>query len=266
MKKIFLFISLISLALTSCDDSNGEIKSSSDESGWVQFETTSTSGGEGLQEQFRIPVNLVSVTNLQGTKVSFTATDVNNNNNGYLTWDETITIDKDTKQGYLIVNANTEMAITGKIVIDFTLTTTSNNFEVGLSDGTKTTTHRLQICPLNRSAFLGTYDAVEDEEYEYVCVVTAGEASNEIIISNVYGVNPGTKTHVFLNFEDSEFSVDFPPFEDNFLFTDAEAGEIFVSDGSGTFDPCESVLDLEFSLRTAGAVLTNPINLVLTKR
>lgn len=252
-------MSILSLGLVSCDDDKAKITDPSDEQGWVQFEGASTSAAEGIEQVINIPVELKSVTNTRGTTVSFTAVDVNGNNNGYLTWGNTMTIDKDKLVGYIQVTVHSEVPVVNKVIIDFTLTGTSNNFEVGLSDGSKQVTNRLTVCPNKRDLYLGTYHVIQNsDEDEYNSVVTAGAAPNELVLSRILNGSSSSKTHIFLSNDD--YSVTFPAFADNFLFNDLDLGPLYVTGSTvvnepedeggesfingSTYNPCDLAFDL----------------------
>lgn len=108
-----------------------------------------------------------------------------------------------------------------------------------------------KFCPFVRDEFLGEWIANEAGEGSYPATFTAGEADNEIIISNVWGFDPSSQTKVFFNDSDpANFVLDFPPYLQNVLSQNVGTyGVGWVDRGSGTFSACEQTVDMVFTIR-----------------
>lgn len=108
-----------------------------------------------------------------------------------------------------------------------------------------------KYCAFVREDFLGEWIGREDGEEPYAATFTAGEAPNEILISNVWDLDPNSTTRVFFNDSDpANFVLDFPPYLQNVLSQSIGTyGVGWVDKGSGTFSACEQTVDMKYTIR-----------------
>ncbi|KAF2519541.1 hypothetical protein E0W68_04130 [Flavobacterium salilacus subsp. salilacus] len=283
MKKniLALLLSFVTIAFVSCDyhDPNEDKFGADTESGWVQFETQGTTYVvTGLTTEFRVPVMLHSAVNTSGLDVAYTVTDVSGSTEGIVDYSGEMNIPSGQLTGDIVFTLP-DSALTSCIEFTVTLASTSrDNVQIGLDDGLRPTTHAVVIGK-GRDSFIGTYSAIQDGDSEYQTVVVAGEEPNELVVSNVFGQDANSETHIFLDAVSSNANISFPNFSGNYLFTDSGAGDIFVSNDfatffpnedntSSTFDSCDSKINLRFFL-VAGEpaeAVTNVITLEMTKQ
>ena len=271
MKKIFLG-SLLSLSFlfVGCDEGANEGRfEPSPKTGWVQFETQGTTSVAAGDDLVTIPVILNVPVNTDGILVNYTITDVEGNLSSQVTSEGTVLIPAGTREGEIAVNLSPSIATCGNMVV--TLQATNNaGVSVGLSDNSKPVTHNINVIG-NRDMMLGTYNVVEDGQWEYQVEVLAGDAPNEIIVKGLYEVSPDTETRLLLNF--SNATVQYPPLLQNLLFTSSNPaqGNVYVAGeavaGSNVFDSCTGVIDISFRLRFGAnqANQTAVINAVMTR-
>ena len=122
--------------------------------------------------------------------------------------------------------------------------------------------------PAGITGLYASYNVVEtsfEGEYEYESNVTQGATANELIITNLYGVDPTSETRVTVN-EDGTLS--FPAFADNYLYTTGGGTMRYFEGLSGTADPCTGKVVINFNLRSGagGATVAGPYNVTLTRQ
>jgi hypothetical protein len=133
-----------------------------------------------------------------------------------------------------------------------------------------------RACEIVRDEFVGTYNAVETPgNYQYEVVATAGTAPNELVLNNVYDVDPDSKTTIFINNDVANPVVSYPTpvfngtnasVAANMLVTSYSTyGPLFLVGSTGsTFDSCEKRITLQFrALVAAGSF--GAATVVLTK-
>lgn len=98
-----------------------------------------------------------------------------------------------------------------------------------------------QACPINRDDFVGTYDALEDGTANYIVESVAGDEPNELLLSNVWDLDPASVTHVYLGDNVASPNIiwpaAYPTSTENFLASDVFGyGPGYVNGTGGTFD------------------------------
>ncbi|WP_297332052.1 hypothetical protein [Flavobacterium sp.] len=284
MKKIFYSILTIvtALSIASCDYNNpNEDRFGLDsESGWLEFEVANTYVISGLQTEFTVPVKLMAPTNKSGLSFNYTITDVDGTLDGVVGYTGTGSVPKNSVDGSIVFTLP-EAELTSCVTFTITLTSTSrSNVQIGLEDNSKPITHTVTV-GRGRNFLLGNYNTIEDGTFTYTTVVSAGEAPNEIIVNNIYDANPDSETQLFLQAvsRSADGMVSYPNFLNNYLFTNSNVGDLYVSNDYATFfdeeapsstiDACSGVFDLNFFLvyGDPGAYeTTNTINVVMTKQ
>ncbi|OYQ38248.1 hypothetical protein CHU92_05930 [Flavobacterium cyanobacteriorum] len=286
MTKIFyglLFGLLLVISGCSYNDPNNGQYDDNPSTGWVDFNDfdsqnevflTSRTGliGCGDASIIEVPLILRSSTspeiinapvNRNGVGVKFTITDV---------------IGNAVSQGVTATASVPAGSRTGKLVVDYpdnlssslefliTLTSTDNPVvSVGAPDNADPVQYRIKINVGDRDRLTGSYDVLEDDLYEYSSEVTRGPAANELIITNLYDADPNSQTRVIVN---GDGTISYPAFTDNFLYTLAGLGPIYLEGLTGsTYNACEGTITLRFRLRFGNGLnsATAPITTVLTR-
>lgn len=126
-----------------------------------------------------------------------------------------------------------------------------------------------QACPINRDDFVGTYDALEDGTSNYIVESVAGDEPNELLLSNVWDLDPASVTHVYLGDNVASPNIiwpaAYPTSTENFLVSDVFGyGPGYVNGTGGTFDSCTAGMVLKFRI-TVSAGSFAETTLVLTK-
>ncbi len=127
-----------------------------------------------------------------------------------------------------------------------------------------------QACPINRADFIGTYDALEDGTASYIVESTAGDEPNELLLSNVWDLDPSSVTHVYLGTDVANPNIiwpaPYPTSQENFLVDDVFGyGPGYVNGSTGsTFDSCTGNMVLKFRI-TVSAGSFSETKLELTK-
>lgn len=116
-----------------------------------------------------------------------------------------------------------------------------------------------QACDVVMEDFYGTYTAVEDGTYIYDVEVTPGEQPFELILSNIYDLDPESKTHIFLTEDVANPVVTYPTplfngsnadVAANFLVpTYSGYSPVYLNGVGGSFDSCEKTITISFNLR-----------------
>jgi hypothetical protein len=266
MKKIIysLLLSCTAILFVGCDyqDPNEDKFASDSQTGWVEFENPTTTVVSGVGTSFNIPVILNAPVNKDGLTVNYTVTDVNGSTSGIVSYSGQATIPAGQLRGNISLSIP-EAAVTSCIEFDVTLTSTNKSVvQVGFEDGTNAehfTTNRV-LLGKGRDSFIGTYNVVEGDA-TYQTTVTAGDEPNELIIKNLFDIDPNSETHIFLDTASSTGNVTFPFFTDNYLFTSTNPtqGDVFISNEfvrlletedpiNSSFNPCTNVINLNYFL------------------
>lgn len=264
MKKI-IFASLLSLSFLflGCDEgaNDGRFEPNS-RSGWVQFNSESTLLSGDCQDGLSIPVSLKVPINDEGVLVSYSISDVTGSLASQVNSSGSVLIPAGSREGVIVLDFSDDIGLLGDFLITLEATNRAG-VEIGLSDNSKPVTHLVSIN--SRDFLLGTYEVVEDDQWEYEVELIAGEAANEITIVGLYGVDSASETTVFVNHETGTLT--FAPMLDNFLFVDSNVGALYVNGLTpNTFD-CNGGINLNFELRYGPTQMgtTGSINAVLTR-
>jgi hypothetical protein len=155
MKKIVkLFILPLALVLTySCVSDDDSRFQSNPESGWVEFpgSSTTTSVNSSL-ETISIPVNFTAPINPSSLDVTYTIQDVLGNSSDAVSASGTVTFAANTNTAMINLNVvpGADVALVASdITFDVVLQSASRGIGVGLSDGSATTVHTVNlVCDL----------------------------------------------------------------------------------------------------------------------
>ncbi|MGJ8594207.1 MAG: hypothetical protein ACSHXF_16780 [Aquaticitalea sp.] len=164
MKKIInITICLcLTLVLFNCDEeglNDGKFKSTP-ESGWIEFDSASSGGNQGM-ETVEIPISLPIGTNPDGQDVTYSVELISGNIPSSSLGNFTTTIPAGETTGNIVFDV---VQSEGSYMLEFTLLSTTNvGFQIGLSDGTKQTTHSLFInCTQNVGTTYSGTVTIED--------------------------------------------------------------------------------------------------------
>ncbi|MCH2194130.1 hypothetical protein [Kordia sp.] len=155
MKKIVkLFILPLVLVLTySCVSDDDSRFQANPESGWIEFPsaTTTTSVNSSL-ETISIPVNFTAPINTSNVSVSYTIQDVLGNASDAITASGTVNIAPNTNTATIdlsVVPGADVALVSSDITFDIVLQSASRGIGIGLSDGSATTVHTVNlVCDL----------------------------------------------------------------------------------------------------------------------
>ncbi|AWA28726.1 hypothetical protein HYN48_00715 [Flavobacterium magnum] len=180
----------------------------------------------------------------------------------------TVTIPANTNQGILKVHG-IDNGLEETTVLTVTFATNAEN---QVFDSNKAIINVTQICPIIRDEFVGTYDAIETPgPYSYTVVGEPGDQPNELVLRNIWDVDPNSTTSIFFNGDDPYDSIiTYPFYLDNFLYVNGQYGNAYVDDSDSaledsTVDACVDVITLNFRVRvSAGSFGASKV--VLTKQ
>ena len=244
MKKYLkLILPLFVLAIFSCEDNTPEIYDGDSISYFTDPSLTFTVQ-EGSTFSLEILISEASATDRTFTvAIDEVLTDAPASS---YTLGTDLLIPANSYTGNLEIAGNVLDVITGtKLVLELTSVEGSN---VASFDNIATITLE-QFCPFVRDNFLGVMKADEEGYAIYDVNVSAGEADNELIISNVWDTDPNSTTSLFL-VEDG-YSVGFPNYLDNYLYESATYGPAYVDSGVGTWSSCATEIDIYFEVVVA---------------
>jgi len=128
-----------------------------------------------------------------------------------------------------------------------------------------------RVCPYEIADFAGTYIGVEDGgASEYEVTATVGDEPYELILTNVWGADPESETHIYLTDDLANptvtFPKNYPAGTDNYLFDEPTYGAAYVNgQGTSSFDSCALTITLDFEV-VVSAGSFGDTNLVLTKQ
>jgi len=244
MKKIaYLLLPVLMLVITSCQDQGPEVY---DGDSLSYFSETSGTFTIQAGSVYDIEVLVTSATAYDRTfsvEVDDALTDAPASS---YTIDTNFVIPANSYAGTFQIAGNVLDVVTGtKLVLNLTSVEDSN---VATFDNTHTITME-QFCPFVRDNFLGLMKADEEGYAVYDVNVTAGAEPNELKISNVWDINPNSETTIFL--VEEGYVVEFPPYQDNYLYTSATYGPAYVAFGEGTWSSCATTIDISFEVIVA---------------
>ncbi|WP_417352304.1 hypothetical protein [Flavobacterium alkalisoli] len=285
MKKfIYGILGLAALSLASCDyhDPNDGKFGGESSAGWVQFEEDGVSYLNAVQGtestiEATIPVVIKSVDLIdlsgnpvtnnpvnEGLTVNYTVEDIDGSSS-FISIPGSVYIPKGE------VSANITFTIPASAQISctefkVTLTSTSNsNVTIGFEDN-NIVSQNFVVGAYDINAMVGTYDVLEDGQFQYTCNVALGAEPNSLVISNLYDTNPASQTTIYVN---ENGTITFPSLLDNFLFTSGQVGDVYVQGLDGYFT-CKNggTIEFDFNLRygTNQATVQGPVNVVMTKQ
>lgn len=275
MKKI-LFVLLFAITTTgfvSCDmnDPNEDKFAVSDaKSGWVDFVTTKTIGLQDRDTVFaaaeckpvRLPIHLSAPINTDGVDLQFSFEDISGQSAAGL--EGTASIAPGTRDGFLVIT-NPEILTSGSTFKVKLVSTNRGNVSAGFIEGEEPSL-TVTLIPAALSLPNSVYEVTEvsDEgQFTYGAEIIQGSAPNELIITNLYGVDPGAETKVFLN---ADGTLSFPAYLDNPL-TIIQGTQLYFEGLEGAVDNiCEGTLHITFNLRNAGGQFLGPYEVTLERQ
>jgi|TARA_B110000908_G_C10136095_1_gene394533 hypothetical protein len=135
----------------------------------------------------------------------------------------------------------------------------SNIYTIGLE----------RFCAFDIADFYGTYDVVENGQYKYEVVATAGPVANTLYLSNLYETN-GTTVIELDNSNLSSPKVILRSVEfDAALYVSATYGNVwanaFASTTPSTFNVCSQTIDIFFRRSVSVGSFAGETNCVMTK-
>jgi len=262
--RIVLGITAMSFIACDMNDPNEDKFANDPQSGWIEFASNGATSVEIGGCEVEVPFVLNAPVNTDGVDVYYTITDIEGSSAGLQSY---ASVPAGSNVGnFVVTNSET---LTAPVEFTLTLTSTSrDNVSIGYPCETVAQTMTVRIIPAGIASFVGTFDVAETSSegaFSYESVITMGTAPNELILSNIYGVDPDAQTSVFVN-EDGSLS--FPDFNDNFLFTANGGAQVFLEGLSGTANSCDSEIVVNFNLRTGagGNTVTGPYRVVLTRQ
>lgn len=262
MKKIFLIFALAILVFASCTDPSAEVYNPED--GQIAYFTGGTNKNYYVLDvpnpEITVEVGVTIPSSTDRTIAISVDASTTAKVDQYTIDNSTLYIPANKYVGYIKIKlaAFDSYSQTVPAVLVLNLNDVSGA-EVADFDN-KYTLNLYQFTPFVRDDMLGTYSVVEYETDEngvekkvesYESEVTAGENDNEVIMGNIYNVDPSTQTTLILDDSDpQDFKIKFPPFLKNYLFNGGdEYGDIFVEGFTGKFSAGLKTLDFTYSLR-----------------
>lgn len=262
MKKIFLIFALILLVFASCTDPSAEVYNPED--GQIAYFTGGTNKNYYVLDvpnpEITVEVGVTVPSSADRTIAISVDASSTAKENQYTIDNTTLYIPANKYVGYIKIKlaAFDSYSQTVPAVLVLNLNDVSGAVVADFDD--KYTLNLFQFTPFVRDDMLGTYSVVEYETGEdgiekrvgsYESEVTAGQNDNEIIMGNIYDVDPGTQTVLILDDTDPQnFKIKFPPFLKNYLFDGGdEYGDIFVEGFPGKFSAGLKTLDFSYCLR-----------------
>ncbi|WP_298154408.1 hypothetical protein [Flavobacterium sp.] len=179
----------------------------------------------------------------------------------------TVTIPANSNKGVLVVHGM-DVGLEDPKVLTISFAT---NADGQVFDANKAIINVTQVCPVDRDSLLGTYAAVETPgPYNYTVIAEAGDAPNELVLRNIWDVDPNSRTSVFVSEDPNNTVITFPPYLDNFLYVNATYGNAYVDVRDAALDPssvdaCTNVITLNFRV-TVAAGSFDASKVVLTKQ
>lgn len=123
-------------------------------------------------------------------------------------------------------------------------------------------------CEYNLEGFYGTYDALEDGQFEYVVVVEEGPAPNTLLVHNLYETNGETvielsedPTAPYITYRSEEFSA--------VLYVNATYGDLWATTSTPTassYGSCDNSMSLVFKRCVGAGCFAGTVSIELTKQ
>jgi hypothetical protein len=257
MKKFFLtFISIVSLGtVTSCSDAEPQLYNNNKD-GRLAYFTSGTSGSFYVQNvtnpEFLIEVGVTDV--IDSDRVFSISVDPNSTatSDQYVINQASLVIPAGSHIGTIKVlgNYNNVSTSGSKLILKLD---SVNDAEVASFDNIYELTI-YQYCPFVIADFLGDWNADEVGYTVYNSTFTAGAETslNEIIMSNIWDVNPNSETIVYFNDSNpSNFKLDFPVYTSNPLYVNQTYGQAWIDRGVGSFSACAQTVSMKFQVRVS---------------
>lgn len=272
MRKIFILLAFTAF-LMGCEDDGNNFERDLD-SGWVQFPSNNLESTINLgtgTNTLEVPLDLQTTTNIDGLKVNYTLQGVNGSNpSDVLSGSGVVTFAAGTDVGSILLNINNSAVLSELGLYDIVLTSTNRgNVKVGLNDGTKPISHRVNVnCAPNVSSTY-TGDGFSNDagvapgsfpSYTSTFTPVAGETNMWTLdttwgpdfVTSICGgcVPPGSFPYPSTVILNNDNTVTVTSTDPNF------------TGGSGTYNTCDDV----FTLNIGQALFTNPftVDVVLT--
>lgn len=246
MKKYFLLL-LVTVFLASCSDEDPQVYKGDS----LTYFTNGVAGKYYIQEAedpYQIQVGVTDVSSVDRT-FSIEIDDASTATTAEYSIGSSLVIPANSHIGTIDVYGDYNNVVNGSTLIIKLIDVEGSN--VATFDNVFTLT-LYQYCEFVRDDFLGTWNADEEGYQVYTSVFTAGEGDNEIIMSNLWDVNPSSQTLVIFNDSNpSNFVLEFPPYEENYLYDHPNYGPAYIDAGYGTFDACNQVIDMYFTVRVS---------------
>ena len=124
-----------------------------------------------------------------------------------------------------------------------------------------------QACPFAIEDFVGTYDAIRDNNpsLQYEVVVTLGTEPNQLVLKNIHGSYPSSMTKITLNGNLGNPLISYPAWQTNFIYTHPTYGAVGLDPNPNVpskFDTCGLTMTLNYRLRvSAGTFAPNVVKL-----
>lgn len=252
MKKVLLTF-IIAFTAFSCSDAEPEVYKASD--GSLAYFTSGTSGSFFIQEvpnpEFLIEVGITTASSSDRSfSISIDPEETTATVSQYTIEQSSLFIPANSNVGYIKVIGNYENALTSGSKLVINLESVENGLLANFD--TTYTLNIYQFCPFQVSDFLGSWNADEVGYAVYNSNFTAGANAdlNEIVMSNIWDVNPASQTKVYFNDSNpSNFKLDFPVYTDNPLYVDSTYGQAWIDRGTGNFSSCAETVYMRFQVR-----------------
>lgn len=264
MKKRFLLFMFVFGLVISCAEEETQVYNSKD--GSLVYYTDGTSGDFYVQDvtapEFLIEVGVTTTSNVDRVfTVSIDPTSTATANQ-YTIDSSTLKIPANSNVGYIRIVGNYANSLTSGSKLILKLDSVSDAVVADFDN--IYTLNIYQFCDFVLTDFLGAWDADEVGYQVYTSNFTQGSNTdlNEIIMSNIWDVNPSSQTKVFFNDSNpSNFKLDFPVYTDNFLYNNSTYGPAYIDRGEGNFSACAETVYMKFQVRvSAGFFAATEIN------
>ncbi|CAM1352554.1 hypothetical protein [Tenacibaculum insulae] len=271
MKKIFTFLTIFSLAFTftSCED---EIETSSLK--YISFSQSTEKVPVGYNEQSNVEYNFFSTKTTSSSRVfNVEILDTSTADTQFYTIPSTVTIPGGSNKGVITVEVNDGAWLDTDKTVDLRLSSEDESYYFGET----LTLNIFRSCPFDINNFVGTYDALEDGQYNYEVIVEKGTQPNELVLTNLYDV--GGTTNIILDLSDEvKPKVSFAPYgQGGVLYVHPTYGDLYAvnpsvfadyddSKDTSALNSCDYSISLDFIRQVDAGVFSTIINVVMTKQ
>lgn len=137
-----------------------------------------------------------------------------------------------------------------------------------ISESFKTSVDLQAACPFDITTFYGSYDAVEDGQYEYVVEIMEGPVANTLLITNLY--ETGGETVIELSQDPTDPTIIFRSREfDAVLYVNATYGDLWattLTPESSSYKSCDNSMFLDFKRCVGAGCFGGSVKVALTKQ